>query len=163
VTLGLLASGSARANDATQVIYDLSELQTHRVAAPTAREADHVGLPTNSLPISTPSLDGRSDGGSGDVSGDDLELRDNHRHAGRHLGNGVGAPRQGGNTNATPNPEPGTMLLLGSALATGLRFARRRSCLRRVNVLSPRPSDSGPSPAVPPRSLPSPPTPGSYC
>lgn len=131
VVLGLAAAGSAQANDATQVLYDLSELRTQRVAQAPVAHSPQFGVPSNQLPISTPSLETRGIENGWLQSGDDLEL-DHHRgHVGRRLGQGVQAPRGGnGNGNGsqpTPNPEPGTMLLLGSALASAARFARRRS------------------------------------
>jgi hypothetical protein len=121
--LGLVAAGSAQAHDATQLIYDLSALRTTRVQAPAPRAPHEVALPTNALPLSSPS--------GINTSGDDLELvRPSHT---RLEGIGVGSPR-GGNNNPgndegqpNPTPEPGSMLLLGGALAAGARrFLRRR-------------------------------------
>jgi hypothetical protein len=128
VVLGLAVAGSAQANDATQVLYDLSDLRTQRVAQAPIAHAPEFGVPSNQLPISTPSLERRGLDAGWTQSGDDLEFQP-RGHLGRRLGQGVQAPR-GGNENSnqpTPNPEPGTMLLLGSALASAARFARRRS------------------------------------
>lgn len=133
MALVAFAVGSARANDATQVVYDLSALRAPRAptqAAP-SRTAEYR-LPSSSLPLATPSLSSRAGDGETLYNGDDLELRQpNHR--GR-VGTGVGAPRNpGGTPNGDPNPrqpaptpEPGTMMLLGGALASGARFIRRR-------------------------------------
>lgn len=129
MALVAFAAGSARANDATQLVYDLSALRAPRVLAPAAasRSADYR-LPTSSLPLATPSLNRTIEGGT-DYSGDDLEVR-RPNHNG-HVGTGVGSPRNPGNGNPdprqpAPTPEPGTMMLLGGALASGARFIRRR-------------------------------------
>lgn len=131
MALAAFAVGSARANDATQVVYDLSALrapQTQAAAAP-SRTAEYR-LPSSSLPLATPSLSSRSGDGQTLYNGDDLELRQPNRHG--HVGTGVGSPRNpGGTPNGQPNqpaptPEPGTMMLLGGALASGARFIRRR-------------------------------------
>jgi hypothetical protein len=130
MALGLATAGQALALDATRVVYDLSELQGQSVATPSPRsEAQPMGVPMGSLPISTPSL-GSRDGFI--ESGDDLEVLGRHGNTGRS-GHGVQAPRgggSGGNQNQndpTPNPEPGTLILVGSALAAGARRMRRRS------------------------------------
>lgn len=130
MALGIVAAGNAQANDATQVIYDLSALKNRPVAAPmaTARSPE-LRLPSTSLPLATPSRDGVTH-----YSGDDLEFNPprNHRRGfdgAARGGNGKdpGNDRDpGNNQDPTPNPEPGTMLLLGSALASGARFVRRR-------------------------------------
>lgn len=133
MTLALVAfaAGSARANDATQVVYDLSALRAPRAHAPAApsRTADYR-IPTSRLPLTTPSLDSRSNDGTL-YSGDDLEVRQPNHHS--HVGTGVGSPRNPGNGGTdgnpqqpAPTPEPGTMMLLGGALASGARFIRRR-------------------------------------
>jgi hypothetical protein len=117
MALGIMAAGSARAHDATQVIYDLSALRTPQVTAP--RPSVIVTLPQTNLPNSTPS--------NLSTEGDALEQW--QRPHGSFHGTGVGSPR-GGNEppkDASPTPEPGTLLLLGSALASGARFARKRS------------------------------------
>lgn len=124
MALGIMAAGSARAHDATQVIYDLSALRTNQVAAP--RPSVIVTLPQTNLPISTPSNLG-TDGLT--TEGDALEQW--QRPHGSYHGNGVSSPRGGdqgnGGNDPSPTPEPGTLLLLGSAIASGARFARKRS------------------------------------
>ena len=132
MALVAFAVGSARANDATQVVYDLSALRAPRVlvqAAP-SRTAEYR-MPSSNLPLATPSLSSLSSDGQtlySDYSEGDLEVRrPNHRG---HVGTGVGSPRNpnGGPDprQPAPTPEPGTMMLLGGALASGARFIRRR-------------------------------------
>jgi len=127
VALGLLAAGSAQAEDATQVIYDLSVAHTPRTLAPaTASGSATYRTPQSSLPITSPSMDARGADGQTLYSGDELEVRA-PSHNGR-VGSSAGAPRgNGGGPGNTPNPEPGTMLLLGSALGAGVKFLRRRN------------------------------------
>ena len=129
MALVAFAVGSARANDATQVVYDLSALRAPRVLVQTApsRTAEYR-MPSSNLPLATPSVSSRSSEGQTLYSGDDLEVRrPNHRG---HVGTGVGSPRNpnGGPDprQPAPTPEPGTMMLLGGALASGARFIRRR-------------------------------------
>lgn len=132
MALVAFAAGSARANDATQLVYDLSALRAPRVLAPAAasRSADYR-MPTSSLPLATPSLT-RTNEGQTVYDGTELELR-RPNHNG-HVGTGVGSPRNPGNggngvpdpRQPAPTPEPGTMMLLGGALASGARFIRRR-------------------------------------
>jgi hypothetical protein len=134
MTLGLVAAGQALALDATRVVYDLSELQGESVSTPSPRgESQTLGLPMGNLPISTPSNGSTNDGFL--QSGDDLEILGRRGNSGRS-GQGVNAPRgggSGGNTDRepqndpTPNPEPGTLILVGSALAAGARRMRRRA------------------------------------
>jgi hypothetical protein len=124
MALGCVMAGSARANDATSVIYDLSVLQEPKLQHSAAARADR-GVPMANLPLSTPSLESGRDGTV--LFGDGV---DEIRQPGRQprVVPGVGAPRGGNDNdpNPTPNPEPGTMLLLGSALATGARYMRTR-------------------------------------
>ena len=139
MTLGLVAAGPALALDATRVVYDLSELQGDSVSTPSPRgESQSLGLPMGNLPISTPSHGSTNDGFL--QEGDDLEILGRRGGSGR-TGHGVNAPRGGrsgdhghGNDNGrdhqndpTPNPEPGTLILVGSALAAGARRMRRRA------------------------------------
>ncbi len=127
MALGLVAAASAQANDASQLIYDLSAMKNQPVAhATSAPKAKDHNFHVTSLPFTTPSLNVRPGDSGAPYSGDALELREPNHHA--HVANGVGAPR-GGDTQPnqpTPNPEPGTLMLLGGALASGARFVRRR-------------------------------------
>ena len=129
MALVAFAVGSARANDATQVVYDLSALRppTDQTQAAASRTADYR-MPSTNLPLATPSLNSRSGEGEPDYSGSDLEESHPNHHG--HVGTGVGSPRNpnGGPDprQPAPTPEPGTMMLLGGALASGARFIRRR-------------------------------------
>jgi hypothetical protein len=125
MAMGVVVAGNARAHDATQVIYDLSSIQPTRVAASAPRSQHEVALPSVGSPISSPSFE------PGEPQLGDLELR---RQPGPGLGSvSVGSPRQGGQdtggqNDPSPTPEPGSMLLLGGALAAGARrWARRRA------------------------------------
>jgi len=130
MALAALAAGSARANDATQVIYDMSALQApaRTVAANPAGSGD-VQVPFAVLPVATPSVSNRN-GDAGTIY-DDSSLEVLPPTRGRSHGTDAGGqrgeiPRQDPPTQPSPTPEPGTMLLLGGALASGARFVRRR-------------------------------------
>jgi hypothetical protein len=126
MALAVFAAGSARANDATQVIYDLSALRAPKAARPATDQGSRYSVPMSSLPIATPGSEHRQDEERLDL-GNEMELQQPNKRG--RLASGVGAPR-GGNDDTpsqpSPTPEPGTMLLLGSALASGARFVRRR-------------------------------------
>ena len=128
VAVAVSAAGAASAHDATKVIFDLSELQRHTIQAPAPSVNSHTMLPMGSLPIGSP----RESGRLGDVpkiseSEDGLEISPKHGGApsGGRIGGSPGGGK-GGGPASSPNPEPGTMLLLGSGLAAGARFLRRR-------------------------------------
>jgi hypothetical protein len=125
MTLSLAAAGSALAFDVTPVIYDLSSLGTE-LSSPTSHMAlPQATIPLSSLPMTTPSLGSDPNGGDILQSENGLEVSQTNRRP--RVDPNAGAPRGGNDQpDPTPNPEPGTMLLLGSALASGARYARRR-------------------------------------
>jgi hypothetical protein len=140
VALALAAAGSARAGDATRVIYDLSAVRAPNAVPRAEQGSPQVAVPMHSLPISMPSArDHRREGELGyEHSGHNLELLDrSSRRTGRGQPWRAPGPRgqlqeqPPGTDNplppATANPEPGTMLLLGTGLAAGARFLRRKN------------------------------------
>jgi len=133
MALVLAAAGNALAADATRVIYDLSTLRASPAVTSASRATREIQLPSASLPLTSPALASR--GLSEDQPGlGDLDVA--RRSHGTWVGATAGAPRGGRNGDQgqgqtdpqrapSPNPEPGTMLLLGGALASGIRFLRR--------------------------------------
>jgi len=129
MTVVLSMVGSAFANDGTMLIYDLTELGKK---APTAISpgsemfVGHGAPQSGSTPRVSPA--GRPDL-IFDWSGGDLELSRPNRtpRAGARSGF-QSTPPQGeqGDNGATPTPEPGTLFLMGSGVAAGARFLRRR-------------------------------------
>jgi len=132
MALGVTIAGNALAADATRVIYDLTALRASP-AATSALGAQREGpAPTMSLPISTPSLGERGSWEDGTGVGD---LESARRPHGSWTGTTAGLPRHGRQTpsgqtqpgrDPSPTPEPGSLLLLAGALATGMRYRRRR-------------------------------------
>jgi hypothetical protein len=134
MALVLAAAGNALAADATRVIYDLSSLRASPAATSTPRATHEIQLPSSSLPLASPSLGTR--GLTEDPMGvGNLDLA-RRTHGNGWIGTAAGAPRGGRGRDLglsgtdpqrapSPNPEPGTMLLLGGALASGIRFLRR--------------------------------------
>jgi hypothetical protein len=126
MALGLVLAGSAAAHDATQVVYDLSTLRTPQVTQTAHRAPSNIALPADPTPLATPSLQ-RNPGNEPLLDDSNREVMDPKRT--RHAGVGAGSPRGGNDnppTNPSPTPEPGTLMLLGGALASGARFFRRR-------------------------------------
>lgn len=132
MALVLAAAGNALAADATRVIYDLSSLRASPAVTSASRVQHEIQLPSTSLPLASPSHGVR--GSAEDQPGlGDLDVA--RRSRGSWVGTTAGAPRGGGRDLGqsqtdpqrapSPNPEPGTMLLLGGALASGIRFLRR--------------------------------------
>jgi hypothetical protein len=124
--LGTLAAGGAWARDATQVVYDLSTLRSPQATAPTAQASKDLDTPASPILLPLPSqLPGS--GGDVGISDGNLEERPINHRPNRSIGSG--SPRGGQDPpsdNPSPTPEPGTLLLLGGALASGARFFRRR-------------------------------------
>jgi hypothetical protein len=126
MALGIVVAGSAWAHDATQVVYDLSTLRTPQVAAPAPHASRNFALPADPAAMATPSLK-RNPANEPLLDDGNREVLD-PVHSG-HAGVGAGSPRGGKDnppTNPSPTPEPGTLMLLGGALASGARFFRRR-------------------------------------
>jgi len=133
MALAVSAAGAASAHDATRVIYDLSSLQRHPVVARAPSGSSNFKLPTGNLPLMTPSAPAnRGDASPILTGGDDLEVL-NPKHGGGPIGSRIVTSPGGGKgsgsdrSSSLPNPEPGTMLLLGSGVLAGARYLRRRS------------------------------------
>jgi hypothetical protein len=136
MALGVTIAGNALAADATRVIYDLSSLRASPAATTAPGAQIEVQLPSHSLPIASPSLHVR---GASEEAWDSGYFANPKRTHGWWRGRSSGQPAPGrgllpGQTapggdpsrDPSPTPEPGSMLLLGGALASGIRFMRRR-------------------------------------
>jgi len=124
--LALCVAGMACAHDGTKIIYDLSELGARDLEPISQAAVDHeMGTPQGSALPRPGSPDFQVEWSAGN-----LELV-RHGRGGTTPNNPTAytPPRNGGTINpaaTTPNPEPGTLVLLGSGLAVGARFVRRR-------------------------------------
>ena len=126
MALVLSLAGSAFANDGTMLIYDLTELgRGNPVTVSSERSADHGAPELGAAPRMSPT--DRTDL-TVDWSAGDLEL--NRRSRSPRSGPGSGmqntVPQDEPRDGATPTPEPGTLFLMGSGVAAGARFLRRR-------------------------------------
>jgi hypothetical protein len=128
MALGVMVAGNARAYDATGVIYDLSTLGTETASKPSDKGSnDRAGEG-----VLTPN--GRRDWGHERGRGHGRDHERGRGHGRDHeRGRGDWRDRDGGvdpgnerQTDPSPTPEPGTMLLLGGALAAGMRRFRKR-------------------------------------
>ena len=127
MALGAVLTGNARASDGTAVIYDLSTLGPNAASKPGDK-----GPPGHDDPSDHDRRDwghghghdGDHDRGPGHGHGHDGDHDRGRGHGHGHDGDGdPGGQREG---NPSPTPEPGTMLLLGGALAAGARRFRKR-------------------------------------
>jgi hypothetical protein len=70
MALGLVAAASARANDASQLIYDLSAMKNQPAATASAPKAGDHSFHVTSLPLTTPSLNARPGDNGAPFTGD---------------------------------------------------------------------------------------------
>jgi hypothetical protein len=127
MALVLSLAGSALANDGTMLIYDLTELGRSSPASEISeRSADHGAPALGATPRMSPMdrTDLAIDWSAGDL---ELNRRNGRSRPGPSSGLKNSAPQDEPQRNgATPTPEPGTLFLMGSGLAAGARFLRRR-------------------------------------
>ncbi|MFQ5599401.1 MAG: PEP-CTERM sorting domain-containing protein [Candidatus Krumholzibacteriia bacterium] len=125
MALVVTAAGMASAHDGTKVIYDLAEIG-QEVLSGGGAGASESGQ--GSTPLATPP---RSSNGA---RATDLEIVwtegdfEVQYTRGRSSGaNGSGPTYSpSGSGSVTSNPEPGTLILMGSGLVAGARIVRRR-------------------------------------
>jgi hypothetical protein len=128
MTVVLMLAGSAFANDGTQLIYDLTELG-HKTPVSTGSELfEGHGTPEPGTPPRA--WRSRHSDLSIEWSAGDLELKHRRNRSrpqpGSTVHNSLPPDDNDQPFEATPNPEPGTLLLMGSGVAAGARFLRRR-------------------------------------
>jgi len=132
MALVLSMAGSALANDGTKLIYDLTELGHKTPVSRSSEMFEGHGMPDmGATPRTSPT--GPSEL-SIDWTGGSFEL--SHRRGRPQPRTGSTAQNTLPSNNdrpydATPNPEPGTLLLMGSGVAAGARFLRRRKNTNR--------------------------------
>lgn len=124
VALVLFVAGTASADDGTKVIYDLSGLGQTDLRPISDSAVSETSRPQPS------SVRSGADPAEFQIqwSAGDLELvRRGHSHAPNNGTKLYSPPKRSHNPPvAAPNPEPGTLVLLGSGLAAGAGFMRRR-------------------------------------
>jgi hypothetical protein len=119
-------AGSAFANDGTMLIYDLTELGRKTPVSTGSDMLESHGTP-QADPAARASRAGRGDM-TFDWSDGNLELkrRDRTPRSGSGTGFHNTQPQNDPSPGATPTPEPGTLFLMGSGVAAGARYLRRR-------------------------------------
>jgi len=126
MALVLSLAGSALANDGTMLIYDLTELGRGTPASiGSERSADHGAPALGASPRMSPMdrTDLAIDWSAGDL---ELNRRNGRSRSGPSSGMQNTVPQEEPRNGATPTPEPGTLFLMGSGVAAGARFLRRR-------------------------------------
>jgi hypothetical protein len=127
MTVVLMLAGTAFANDGTQLIYDLTELGDRTPMSTSPELFEGHGVPSSGT--SPRALHPGHSDLSIDWSAGDFELKLKRPRPQPRAGSTVNNTLPTDNDppyEATPNPEPGTLLLMGSGLAAGARFLRRR-------------------------------------
>ena len=128
MSLVMSTAGTAFANDGSKLIYDLTELGRHNPVFTSSEMLESHGAPQAS-PSPGATRTNPSDL-SIDWSAGNLEVTHtrgkNAQRSGTAVHHTQAPDDQGGPRNATPNPEPGTLLLMGSGLVAGARSLRQR-------------------------------------